>query len=112
MKVLFSKISSKATNIHKTEKRGERNSLVKTLHHTLGVTRARKLKMLACGGYPESYHKDRKKLAGAKIAAKHLAIAADRERVLYAKSSEERYLIQKPILPNNLRANRLTLRFD
>jgi hypothetical protein len=32
-------------------------------------------------GYPESYHKDRKKLAGAKIAAKHLAIAADREGI-------------------------------
>jgi hypothetical protein len=37
--------------------------------------------MLACGGYPESYHKDRKKLAGAKIAAEHLAIAADREGI-------------------------------
>jgi hypothetical protein len=33
-------------------------------------------------GYPESYHKDRKKLAGKlKIAAKHLAIATDKEGI-------------------------------
>ena len=37
---------------------------------------SKKIKDVSLWGYPESYHKERKKLAGDKIAAKHLAIAA------------------------------------
>ncbi|MFZ0894275.1 MAG: hypothetical protein WAZ77_07210 [Candidatus Nitrosopolaris sp.] len=43
---------------------------------------SKKIKDVSLWGYPESYHKERKKLAGAKIAAKHLAIAADREGII------------------------------
>lgn len=99
MKVLFSKISSKATNIQKTEKKRGEEFISKNTSSYPMCNESKKIKDVSLWGYPESYHKERKKLAGAKIAAKHLAIAADREGII-VKTSEERYFIQKPILPN------------
>jgi hypothetical protein len=82
MEGLFSKISFKATNIHKTEKRVDRSTLVKNSSSYPVCNESKKIKDVSLWGYSESYPKDRKKFVGKlKIAAKHLAIATDKEGI-------------------------------